>query len=188
VKKYDWASLLLLSVASSIAGGVVAVRLCVNQPVLAQSGRGKVVEAEEFRLLRRDGTVCGRFQIDKEGRPGVLLFDNHGEVRIALGVLPNGSPHLALSDKDGKIRAAVAVWSDERSGVFLTDTAGKGRASLAVSANGSPTLAISDAAGTVRAVVGSAPVDLVPAPEVRNRSEAGLTLLSREGKLLWSAP
>ena len=187
MKQKDCVCLIALSLAAGVAGGVLAVRLIVSQPALAQAGHAKVIEAEEFRLLRKDGTVCGRFQIDKDGRPGVMLFDNHGEVRVALGVLPNGSPHLALSDKDGKVRAAVAVWSDERSGIFLTDTDGKQRASLVVPAGGNPSLSIADASGAARAIVGSASVDLVPG-EIRNRSESAVTLLGNDGKVLWAAP
>ncbi|MBI3697213.1 MAG: hypothetical protein HY238_20555 [Acidobacteria bacterium] len=177
-----------VAAAGGMLGGAAAVRLLVGTPVLAQEKRAKVIEAEEFRLVESDGKPCGRFHVDKSGRPALFLFDKHGEVRAVLGVMPNGSPHLALSDKDGKVRVALAVWPDERSGLFVSDKKDTPRATVAVLADGKPSLFTSDQDGKIRSVLGATSVDMIPSTEVRNRSESALALFGPEGKLLWSAP
>ena len=177
--------LVFVSAASAFAGGLLGSRLFLAPTALAQSGRVKLIEAEEFRLVEKDGKPCGRFQVDKNGRPGVFLFDKHGEVRAVLGVLPNGSPHLALSDRRGEVRVTLAIFSDERSALVLSDGDRTPRVSLTVQSDGAPSLGLSDREGKTRAVFGVAPADLT---RVRHRSESSVALLDQEGKVLWSAP
>src|SRR5262249_6549769 len=116
-----YATILLVAAGSGLAGGALAVRLFPVAPVFAEERHAKVIEAEEFRVVEKDGKPCGRFHVDRNGRPALFLFDKHGEVRAVLGVTPSGSPHLALSDKDGKVRATLGVWPDERAALFLND-------------------------------------------------------------------
>jgi hypothetical protein len=174
------------AVAAGFLGGVLGARLFYAEPVLAQRGRGGVVEAEEFRLVNADGRASARLHLDANGRPALRLFDAHGEVRAVLGVLPNGNPHLALSDRNGQVRAALAVWSDERVAVILSDGAGTPRAQVAAPSDGPPSFELSDRAGKPRAVVGAAPQALSPA--LRLRLESTAALFDGEGKVLWSAP
>ncbi len=188
MNRKDGGLLLLLAVSGGFAGGRLATRPALVEPVLAQGGRAAVVEAEEFRLVEKDGRACGRFYVDPNGRPGLVLYDKHGEVRAVLGMLASGSPHLALSDKDGNVRVAVAVWSDARSGLFLTDGDGTARASLAEQADGHPSLTISDRTGRTRAVAGAVSLDGINASQLRARSESSLALFDNTGKVLWSAP
>ena len=190
MEKRDYTLVIAVAAAAGLLGGALSIRLLPITPVFAQDpGRHeKVIEAEEFRLVEKDGKPCGRFHVDRSGRPALILFDKHGEVRAVLGVTPNGSPHLALSDKDGKVRATLAVWPDERSGLFLSDKDETSRASLVVLADGNPNLAISDRDGKTRAVLGSISLEMNPGPEIRNRSESSAALFDQKGKVLWSAP
>jgi len=181
------AGMLVWTVLAGMLGGAAAARLVMVQPAWGQ-GRSRVVEAEEFRLVEKDGKPCARLHVDRSGRPALTLIDKHGEVRAVLGISPNGSPHLALSDKDGKVRVALAVWSDERAGLFVSDSAGTPRAALAAVADGQPSLSVSDREGNARAVVGAASLELIPGQSFRNRSESSLALLDKDGKVLWAAP
>jgi hypothetical protein len=180
--------ILLAAAGGGLAGGALAVRLFPVAPVFAEERRTKVIEAEEFRVVGKDGQPCGRFHVDRDGRPALFLFDKHGEVRAVLGVTPSGSPHLALSDKYGKVRATLGVWPDQSTALYLSDKDGKTRVTAAVSADGSPSLAVSDRDGNVRAVVGSASLDMSPARDFKNRSESSVALFDHQGKLMWSAP
>ena len=176
------------AVIAGFAGGVAGGWLLAGEPASAQSGHARLIEAEEFRLVEKDGRPCGRFHVDSSGRPAMLLFDKHSQVRAVLGVLPNGSPHMALSDKDGKVRVTLAVWPDARSGLFLSDGDDVPRARLAVLADGTPSLALSSQDGKTRAIFGSAPIEMLPSRDVRHRSESSVVLFDRDGKPLWSAP
>lgn len=190
MSKREYGIVIVVAAAAGLVGGGISGRLFTVGSVFAQetSRRFQVIEAEEFRLVERDGKPCGRFHVDRNGRPALFLFDKHGEVRAVLGVTPSGSPHLALSDKDGKVRATLAVWTDEQAGLFLADKKETSRAVLTVPADDNPNLAISDRDGKIRAVFGSASFELVPTKDLRNRSESSLALLDKQGKVLWSAP
>ncbi len=182
------ATILLVAVGSGLLGGALSVRLFPVAQVSAEERHAKVIEAEEFRVVEKDGKPCGRFHVDRDGRPALFLFDKHGEVRAVLGVTPSGSPHLALSDKDGRVRATLGVWPDERAALFLNDKEEKTRVTVTVSADGSPNLAVSDRNGNVRAVFGGASLEVIPAPDFKNRSESSVALFDQQGKLMWAAP
>jgi hypothetical protein len=120
----------VLLLLAAFLGGMAGSRMFAPAPAQAQSGRMKVIEAEEVRLVESDGRPAARLQTDKSGRPGLFLYDKHGEVRAVLGVLPSGAPHLALSDRRGQIRATLAVLNDETVTLVLADGEGKRRVDL----------------------------------------------------------
>jgi hypothetical protein len=137
-----------LVLLAAFAGGAAGSRWLASPAVQAQGGaRFKVVEAEEVRLVEPDGRPAARLQIDQHGRPGLFLYDKHGEVRAVLGVLPSGSPHLALSDRRGQVRAAVAVLSDQTVAMVLSDGDGRQRVDLRAPADDNPRLVLSDRGG-----------------------------------------
>jgi hypothetical protein len=128
-----------LVLLAAFAGG----RVFAPAPAEAQGGaRFKVIEAEEFRLIESDGQPAGRLQIDKNGRPGLFLYDKHGEVRAVLGVLPSGAPHLALSDRRGQVRATVAVLSDDTVTLVLNDGEGQHRVDVRAPSDDNPTITL----------------------------------------------
>jgi hypothetical protein len=129
----------LLVLLAAFAGG----RVFAPAPAAAQGGaRFKVLEAEEFRLIESDGQPAARLQIDRNGRPGLFLYDKHGEVRAVLGVLPSGAPHLALSDRRGQVRATVAVLSDDTVTLVLNDGEGQRRVDVRAPADDNPSVAL----------------------------------------------
>ena len=136
----------LLAVAA-FAGGVAGSRLFAPTPAAAQAGRLKVLEAEEVRLVESDGRPAARLQIDQNGRPGLFLYDKHGEVRAVMGVLPSGAPHLALSDRRGQVRATLAVLSDETVTLLLSDGEGQRRVDLRAPAGENPRVTLNAAGG-----------------------------------------
>lgn len=137
-----------LVLLAAFLGGLTGSRLFAPAAAQAQGGaKFKVVEAEEVRLLEPDGRPAARLQIDKNGRPGLFLYDKHGEVRAVLGVLPSGAPHLALSDRRGQVRATLAVLSDETVTLVLSDGEGQRRVDLRAPADDNPALTLSTRGG-----------------------------------------
>ncbi len=138
----------LMVVAAALAGGLAGGRIFQPNAALAQSSRFKVVESEEVRLVEPDGRPAARLQIDRNGRPGMFLYDKHGEVRAVLGVLPSGAPHLALSDRRGQVRATLAVLSDETVTLVLSDAEGRRRVEVRAPADDNPKVVLQNPDGT----------------------------------------
>ena len=138
----------VLLLLAAFLGGAAGSRVWRAPAAAAQGGaRFKVVEAEEVRLIESDGRPAGRFQIDKNGRPGMFLYDKHGEVRAVLGVLPSGAPHLALSDRKGQVRATIAVLTDDTVKLVLSDGEGARRVEIAAPADNPPRITLSSRDG-----------------------------------------
>ena len=135
---------------------IIAAGLCVLilRPYLAPVA--KVVRAAQFQVV-----------------------DSQGEVRAALGLLPDGTPSLALREKDGTLRAALVLPGrlDGAPGLVLFDKEGKTRAGVMVLKDGSPGLFLDDKDEKVRAALGVFP-----------DGSPGLDLRDKDGKVLWSAP
>lgn len=60
-----------------------------------------VIEAEEFRIVDKDGNVRATLRLNEKGAPGLALYDDDGRLRAVLQVLEDGSPHLLFLDEDG---------------------------------------------------------------------------------------
>ena len=86
----------------------------------------KVITAEKFRVVDKDGNL-----------------------RIGLGVEPDGSPRLMFIDEDGKTRIGLYVERDDSTGMVLNDKDEKGGIELRVLPDGSPGLVLKDKDGKV---------------------------------------
>ncbi len=61
----------------------------------------EVIEAEEFRIVDKDGNVRATLRLNERGAPGLALYDDDGRLRAVLQVLEDGSPHLLFLDENG---------------------------------------------------------------------------------------
>ena len=106
-----------------------------------------------------------------------VLRDSSGNVRGAIGVLPDGSVGFNLADKKGQTRVTVDLADNGSPGVDLYDQSGKLRATFALGPSGTPGLGLYDASGKLRTSLD------VPAPET-----PGLAFYHATGKPAWGAP
>ncbi len=60
-----------------------------------------VIEAEEFRIVDKEGKVRATLRLNEKGAPGLALYDDDGRLRAVLQVLEDGSPHLLFLDENG---------------------------------------------------------------------------------------
>jgi len=69
MNKKQWRSMLLLAMLAGFVGGMVVSWLFANQPVFAEKRfePAKVIEAQEFRLMDRDGKTVARLTV-RDGR------------------------------------------------------------------------------------------------------------------------
>jgi len=100
----------------------------------------KVIRANQFVLEDANGKTRAVLDVDKDGVPGLYLYDDNGTPRAMLGVGNYGSV-LAMFDQNGKNRVSLAVSNDGTS-LRLSDDKGKPRARLTVGNDGVPGLAL----------------------------------------------
>jgi hypothetical protein len=124
---------------------------------------GKVVRAEEFRLVGKDGKTCAMLKL-LAGEPCLALYDQTGKRRVALGLLKSGEPELELCDLTGKSRAVMGM--DE---------------------SGQPWLELRDQTGEARAVLGASETTTQDGGKV-SYPESSLILFSPAGSVVWQAP
>jgi hypothetical protein len=60
------------------------------------------IRAESFELTDKTGTVRAIIDLSNAESPTIRLFDDRGNVRLGLYVLPNGSGHIQLWDRTGQ--------------------------------------------------------------------------------------
>ena len=102
--------------------------------------------------------------VDYGSGPSVLLRDEKGEARSALGLDQTGNPDISLFDAKKRTRADLKLDTD-----------------------GNPSLTLNDAKQT-RAVLGSSYLKNTTTGSTEHRSLSSLVLFREDGKLLWSAP
>jgi len=67
----------------------------------------KVVTAQAFRLVDRDGKLRATLGLGPEGSAGLAVRDNGDVDRVVMYLQPDGSPAVSLADRDGQQRAVL---------------------------------------------------------------------------------
>jgi hypothetical protein len=67
------------------------------------------VLARHFILVGRTPSPRASLTLGKDGGPGLLLFDQQGQVRAGLTVLADGRPSLGLLDAQGQSRIVLTL-------------------------------------------------------------------------------
>lgn len=107
------------------------------------------VEAERFILRDAEGVRRGELSVD-EGKPGLALFHADGAVRVLLQVNPEGSPGFVLYDDKG-IQRLFIMAGKEWTFIELDDKNGSKRLGMVVPVGGGePFVALLDEDGTLR--------------------------------------
>ncbi len=83
-----------------------------------------VMAQNRTALWDQQGLIRASLTVGAEGFPGLVFYDQHGEVRVFLGVV-DGEPILGLRDRSGTQRAMVQLGkADGAPLLFVTDTDG----------------------------------------------------------------
>lgn len=90
-----------------LVGGMAADRFFRDQAVYAQRSPepAKVIAAEQFLIVDKDGRPKAKLGLWPNGRPGLFVYDADGIPRTSFNVVADG-PKVTLMDKDGKV-----IWS-----------------------------------------------------------------------------
>ncbi len=167
MNRKQYCLMVVLTLVAGLAGGVVSSQFLIGEPVFAQKmpQHQKVVEAEEFRLVDKDGNTRTALRV-VTGAPMLLMISKDDKVALQIGLNPvNEWPLLVLRDKNERDRAT-----------------------LCLNANGKPSLYLLDENRKVRVTLGSTPLKVPGTGPITKRSVSTLVLFDEEGNVIWSAP
>ena len=109
-------------------GALLLVGLLACGGAVGFSGaQQRVIEAEEFRLVRADGTRAGGLAIDSSGA-SLQLMERRGGIRAGLVVGANGSVFVLRDGTSARIIATAAGRGDAKVSLYAPD--GSERASI----------------------------------------------------------
>jgi hypothetical protein len=110
--------LIMVSLLSGLAGGVIATFILGGTSVVAQptpaeppkttdADGPKTISAQEFRLVDTQGRVRALLAFAENGQPFLQLRDEFETYRVWMGI--SDDTGVALRDVDGKTRLVLSV-------------------------------------------------------------------------------
>ena len=126
---------------SSVTGALLL--LAGGLSLMGQTARREphILEAEQFVMRDNHGTVRGAMGITPDGAVGLNLADAKGHTRITLDISADGLPGLDFYDSQGKLGATFAMDPIGTARLGLFNASGKLRTTLDVNAPHTPGLA-----------------------------------------------
>ncbi|MDT3779074.1 hypothetical protein PJI16_16025 [Nitrospira sp. MA-1] len=143
--------LVMTTLLAGVVGGALSNLVFLNAAVSAEESEHpkKVVTAEEFRLVTKDGQPRATLLLWNGELPALTLADETCHNRVFLGVFNEAQPALILNDKGCKQRAALDLQPDGLPSLTLRDKNDVPRARLRVLLDGSPVLTLFNQNGQI---------------------------------------
>ena len=183
--------MLLLALTAGLAGGLLATHFSATAPALAANTpeAQKVISAEEFRLIDKEGRILSTWGM-YAGGPGIVLFNKNGQFRAVFSLTsPEEGPVLTFADKNGVHRATVGLGAKRQPYLTLRDVAGKERISLSLDDKGDPFLVFYDQGENERAVLGTTNLTKIKRTgTIEKDTISSIVLLGKDGEVTWKAP
>ncbi len=192
MNKKNW-PVIAVAIVSALASSVVFHLLLFSiKPAVAQES--EVIKAQKILLVDSKGVVraimgfandeplislmdkSGNSRVEMGTGRGFTIFDEKGNRRILLAVLPGGEPVFNLRDNKGNNRFTLLVTRDEGT-VFSLANKGNRRIELGVLPNGASLFNLRDNKGNRR-------IDLGVLPD----GEPIMTIYDANRKIIWGAP
>jgi hypothetical protein len=181
-----------VAMAAGMAGGLMAGKLFVGEPAMAQSPPADVVSAREFRLVDGTGKPIASWV---EGALGARMIFGRDPAhpRAVVGALDNGDPGVSLFDGEGGLRADFRVGSGNFPTLRLTDIKGKKTALLGAHGMGLFNKQLRGrfvltSEGNLTVDVADQDTRLSSALMLAAKEKSALTLSDGAGKAVWSSP
>jgi uncharacterized protein YneF (UPF0154 family) len=100
--------LVMLTIVSGLVGGVISGKFFATRTVIAAETKqhAKVIEAEEFRLVDKNGKLFGKFAISDDIKissieygtsPALILYSSDGKLTANLGITEVLQPDIGVS-------------------------------------------------------------------------------------------
>ncbi|MBC7807437.1 MAG: hypothetical protein H7145_14960 [Akkermansiaceae bacterium] len=137
---------IIIACAVLLAALDIYVRFATAPKAVSSS----IVSTQELRLTDKQGNVRAVMSTDRDGEPGLMMYDKNGTVRLQLDAFET-TPSLILMDENGERRAYYGMSSPTGDGELTFSTAdGSTAASLMIHDNAS-SFSLMDGNGNSRA-------------------------------------
>jgi hypothetical protein len=150
---------------------IVAMTVLGGYAALSRPRPGRPVVAGSVEIRDRDGRLRGTFGVDRDGLPGLRLYDHRGSEQVTLAIPSDDASGLYFQDR-GSLRVALESSIEGTASFRLVDKDSKDRATMSLAQDGTPRIAVDDVAASNIArpqvdVVGPRPagsIGAAPAP------------------------
>jgi hypothetical protein len=126
VDRLRYGLLVILAGTAGLAGGMIGERIARPEAVGAQEAesRGRILTAETFVLVDKDGKPLARLGPSAKGAPRLEFLDTDGKPLLGTGLMDDGWPEIRLSPRDGKGVLSL-FYKDGSPRVLLSDKSGR---------------------------------------------------------------
>lgn len=151
MNRKQFVGVILTTMISGLIGGFLASQIFFGEQVIAQElyQAQKVVTAEEFRLVNKDGKPRATLLLWNGDLPALTMADEECHNRVFLGVFNEAQPALLLNDKGCQQRASLDLQPHGLPAFTLRDKKNRVRARVRLLKDGSPVLTLMDQDGNV---------------------------------------
>jgi len=141
----------MVTFIGGICGGILADLVLQDRGIIAQELRQpqKIVTAEEFRLVNKDGQPRATLLLWNGDLPALTMADEECHNRVFLGVFNEAQPALLLNDKGCQQRAALDLQPHGLPAFTLRDKNNRVRVRVRLLEDGNPALTLMDENGNV---------------------------------------
>ena len=192
MSKKHYSLTVVLAFVGGLVGGLVSNQLLLGQPAHAERKATslKVVEAEEFRVVDKDGRKRAQLMLTDFSSPALTLRDKNELIRIHLQLVPEGFPVLWFRDENGLLKASLTLLP--RGDVLLTlgakeSIVKENAAKLFVGKSG-VNLSLYDGNGRLRTVLGSTTFKDQKRGMIIKRPLSSLVLFNNIGDVVLQTP
>src|SRR5438093_2011145 len=114
---------LILAMLAGLAGGTVSNRFLTVFPLSPQKAlqQVEILHAERVEITDKEGRRRAWFGLSPKGNVGLGLYDQDGQISVALSVTPDRTTGLMFADKDGTRRAGLLLSADNEPALELYD-------------------------------------------------------------------
>jgi hypothetical protein len=190
--KKQYSLIVVLAFLGGLVGGVVSSQLLLGQPAHAEKKvkSPQAIEAEEFRVVDKDGRKRAQLMLTDLGSPALILRDENELIRLQMQLVPKGFPVLWFRDANGLLKASLTLLP--RGDILLTlgakeSIVKENAAEIFVGKSGA-NLSLYDGNGQLRTVLGSTTFKEKKEGRIIRRPQSSLVLFNNIGDVVLQTP
>ena len=192
MSKKQYSFIVVLAFVGGLVGGVVSNQLLLSQPAHAEKKAqpSKVIEAEEFRVVDKDGRKRAQLMLTELDSPALIFSDENELIRLQMQLVPKGFPVLWFRDANGLLKASLTL---RPTGDVLFTLGAKesivkeNTAEIFVGKAGAK-VSLYDDNGKLRTVLGSTTFRERKRGTIKKRSLSSLVLFNNIGDVVFQTP
>jgi hypothetical protein len=192
MSKKNYSLTVVLAFVGGLVGGVVSNQLLLGPPAHAERNATslKVIQAEEFRVVDKDGRKRAQLMLTDLGSPALTLRDKNELIRIHMQLVPEGFPVLWFRDENGLLKASLTLLPRGDLSLRLgvkESIVQENAAEIFVGKSGG-NLALYDGNGKLRTILGSTTFKEQKRGRIIKRPLSSLVLFNEIGDVVLQTP